>query len=831
MWRPSFFPLRTDSRLAWRIERLEDRIVPADFRWDGRPDAGGVSVDTKWSTATNWVGDVAPPPGSDLEFPAGADQLVNVNDFAAGTAFGSITFTGYNYLISGNRVVISGGVNANLPMADANGVDPRLLLDLTLAAPQTFLVQSTTPVPSGRGYTIVGTIDLHGNVLTVSGDGSSTFAGPVAGAGGLVKLGDGTLELSGNNTYTGLTEVRAGQLRARTDSALGATAAGNETIVRGLGSLHIAGLGIDLVGTGLHIAEPITFADQFPSLFVESNFVVTLSGPLILAASGSKQVGFTVDRRSTLTITHGVGEAAPGNHLVLSGTRLNLGDNPSVDSTIVFAPSSVNAYTGGTAVVNQVQVRFDGQSGGTGLLTINGGSVGGTGTVGPVVVGLSDPMSHLSGPVSSRVAPGDPGAAGTLTTGEFTLNPLGQLVIDPLGNMVKVQGTVTLGGFLDVRPPEIEPAVVLPPGIHYRIIDNDGSDPVQGTFARLPEGAVVRTPAHVYRVTYHGGDGNDVELFTDGEKPAVAIGAGEGGVPVVNVYGGNGALLASLNAYDQNFRGGVRVATADVTGDGIEDVITAAGTGGGPHVKVFDGAALVAGVQRELYTFMAYDPTFTGGVFVAGGDVNGDGFADLVTGAGSGGGPHIKVFSGRDGSLLGQFMAYDPSFRGGATVAVFGREIVTGPGPGGGPHVRIFSRPDGSLSDEFTAFDPNFRGGIVVSSAGSVNGNIVDSIVVGAGPGQAPQVIASFVIAGPHRLRATLADFPAYDPAFRGGVRVAAADFDGDGVDEVMTGAGPGGGPHVEAWNLPPSLGQIGPSVAASFFAFDPAFRGGVWVG
>ena len=66
---------------------------------------------------------------------------------------------------------------------------------------------------------------------------------------------------------------------------------------------------------------------------------------------------------------------------------------------------------------------------------------------------------------------------------------------------------------------------------------------------------------------------------------------------------------------------------------------------------------------------------------------------------------------------------------------------------------------------------------------------------------------------------------------FGGGVRVAAVDLDGDGVDEVITGAGPGGGPHVEGWNLPPDRDQPGLALSASFFAFDPAFRGGIFVG
>src|SRR5205814_1813081 len=105
----------------------------------------------------------------------------------------------------------------------------------------------------------------------------------------------------------------------------------------------------------------------------------------------------------------------------------------------------------------------------------------------------------------------------------------------------------------------------------------------------------------------------------------------------------SGTIKFDFFAYDPNFHGGVQVATGDVNGDGVDDVITGAGPGGGPHVKVFDGAT-----GAVLRSFFAYDDAFRGGVFVAAGDVNKDGFADVVTGAGAGGGPHVRVFSGAD---------------------------------------------------------------------------------------------------------------------------------------------------------------------------------------
>ena len=109
------------------------------------------------------------------------------------------------------------------------------------------------------------------------------------------------------------------------------------------------------------------------------------------------------------------------------------------------------------------------------------------------------------------------------------------------------------------------------------------------------------------------------------------------------------------------------MASGDVDGDGFADVITGAGAGGGPHVRVFSGKT--GALMRE---FFAYEAPFLGGVTVASGDLDGDGKADIITGAGAGGGPHVKVFDGSTGSTVSSFFAFDVGFRGGVRIGVAG---------------------------------------------------------------------------------------------------------------------------------------------------------------
>jgi hypothetical protein len=77
-----------------------------------------------------------------------------------------------------------------------------------------------------------------------------------------------------------------------------------------------------------------------------------------------------------------------------------------------------------------------------------------------------------------------------------------------------------------------------------------------------------------------------------------------------------------------------------------------------------DGAALPGAIG----SFFAYTPSFTGGVTVGGADVNKDGVPDVITGAGAGGGPHVRALSGLDAADLFNALVFGPGFAGGVFV-------------------------------------------------------------------------------------------------------------------------------------------------------------------
>lgn len=242
---------------------------------------------------------------------------------------------------------------------------------------------------------------------------------------------------------------------------------------------------------------------------------------------------------------------------------------------------------------------------------------------------------------------------------------------------------------------------------------------------------------------------------------------------------------------------------------------SAAAAGGPPVVGVFDAVT-----RQSLFTINAFEASFTGGVNVAVGDVNGDGTADVITGAGLGGGAAVNVFSGVDGTLLKTFTVGDDASRGGVGVAAAdfdadGRvEVVAGGVLNGQPIVQVLRFSDGTAVQTFTPF-AGVQG--VSVAAGDFNGDGTPDVVAGAGPGGAPVVVVFDTKTG-----GTLLSQQVFEGTFTGGVTVTAADLNADSKADVIVSARVLGGPRVTV------LAGADGTVLRNFFADGETIRTGV---
>ncbi len=299
-------------------------------------------------------------------------------------------------------------------------------------------------------------------------------------------------------------------------------------------------------------------------------------------------------------------------------------------------------------------------------------------------------------------------------------------------------------------------------------------------------------------------------------------------------------VIADNVAMDNDDAAGVNqafslVATMVGNGGTPTTATIVAGPGAGPDnpplVRTFDAATSDMINQWDAYGAVGY------GVNVAVGNL-GSG-AVVITGAGPGAiyGPHVRAFSGDGTPVSGvNFLAYGTS-KFGANVAAGdidrdgNDEIITGAGPGAvfGPHVRAWNVDGGAAAAisgiSYFAYG-TLKWGVNVA-CGDLDGDGYDEIVTGAGPGSVfgPHVRGWNVDGGSTAAPMAGVSYFAYS-TLQYGVNVVCGDLDGDGMDEIVTGAGPGAifSPHVRGWNIDGSAAAPMPGI--SFFAYESGLYG-----
>lgn len=250
----------------------------------------------------------------------------------------------------------------------------------------------------------------------------------------------------------------------------------------------------------------------------------------------------------------------------------------------------------------------------------------------------------------------------------------------------------------------------------------------------------------------------------------------------------------------------------------IERLVVGPGPGHAPVIEVYE-----TNTNELESTFSAYPSSMTHGVEVAVGDVDGDGVDEIITGTGDGAAPQVRVFEA-DGTVIGSFFAYDSALRTGVRIGVADTdkdgvdEIVTVPGPGMTPLVKRFTSKGNHLGTDFYALDGKFLGGAFIAGVDFDNDG-KDELAIAAGPGGGAQVTVTDPETGKVE-----ANFFAYDQAtFKGGIRIAAANTDGEDGEEIITVPAVGTA-HVQMFAREPGLiKQLNPG----FFAFNTAYNTG----
>ncbi len=298
----------------------------------------------------------------------------------------------------------------------------------------------------------------------------------------------------------------------------------------------------------------------------------------------------------------------------------------------------------------------------------------------------------------------------------------------------------------------------------------------------------------------------------DVSPTSFVIAQAHGSSPLVRRYDGRGTVLADFYAYNKAFTGGVRVAMGDVDGDGELDIVTGAGPGGGPQVRVFD---LDGRPKRQ---FFAFDEGGRGGIYVATGDTNGDGIDEIIVTADRDSTGQVRIFN-QHGHLKGSFF---PLGRTNAALAVSVANLDDDPEEellisarsestgmvwvydGTGVYVRSFMALNGEVDS-------------LTTTAADLDGDDVLEILVASGPGHSPRVSVY------NQQGVLLHTFLAFVENFTGGVSVAVGDIDNNGQKEIYTAPLSGGGPQVRIFDQ--ELDLIG-----GFFTFDQGNRYGTFV-
>jgi stress response protein SCP2 len=732
---------------------------------------------------------------------------LNTNSLAINATTLTIAGTGFD-TVGSNTVTFNNGAVGNVTSATAT----QLIVNLT--TPPT-IIGSLTAVVTSFGGTSGSAIQVA-NIVAAPTVTLSTNSLAI-NATTLTIAGTGFDTTAANNTVT-LNNGAVGNVTSATATQLIVNLTIPPTTI---GSLTAV---VTSFGGTSGIAVQVANIVAAPTVTLNTNSLAINATTLTIAGTGFDTVG-----SNTVTFNNG----AVGN--VTSATATQLVVNLTTPPTTIGSLTAVVTSFGGTSgiavqvanIIAAPTVTLN-----TNSLAINATTltIAGTGfdTVGSNTVTLSSGTGTVTSATATQLivtfntAPSLGNLTAVVTSFEGTSgNPVQvATILNAANTPVFGAPTSTADGFT-VQISNYDPNFTYGGTATANgavAISSTGLVTVTGVAANTSSTATITTT----RNNHLTGSGQVTATSLAPTAPLVVgtpASTSSGGSSTVTLYDPVTGAEAGTAVPFPGFSGPVKVVSGDFNGDGVAELIAGAGFGGGPAIAVLNSQT-----GEVMEAFFAFDQAFTGGVFVAVQDVNNDGILDIIASAGPGGGPEVRIFDGNGLTVLRSFYAYAVDFTGGVSVASIDfnndgiLDLVTGAGPGGAPHVKVFDGATNAIISQWYAYATDFTGG-VFAAVGDIGNDGAFEVVTGAGAGGSPVVAVWDPNTG-----ALLAQFMAYAEDFTGGVRVGINDGNTDGIADILTGAGPGGGPQVNVFNFPAL------DLLFSFYSGDPTNTGGVFV-
>lgn len=499
--------------------------------WNLNPTSGG------WNTATNWTPNTVPNGASDIATFA----VSNTTDVSLSS---SVTVSGIVFNPGASAFTLDVGLGPVLTVqgggfTNNSGTTQQIVLPVDAAGNLgSMQIFNSATAGTDTVFTVSGSFTgyLGGYInfwdTSAAGDATFMITGGVSGSsavGGRVTFlntssaGNGTFICEGGGSGTGTAAVA---------NFYDTSSAANATIVAN-GSDFSDGAGAQAFFSFSSTADNATLiANGTQGGFAAGTIYFAsdaTGGKPRIELSGTGNLNLTLLDLASLTI----GSIEGNGQVFLGAKNLSIGSN-NLNTTFsgviqdggsggsltklghgTFTLAGASSYTGGTSV-NGGRLFVTNKSGsatGTGPVTVDAGTLGGTGRIsGPVTIASSTSEANLAPGVGKK--PATLTLLGPLTLGPGTTSPVNYRVDLDTSNhfrsdSVKAFG-VTISGatvsFVDAHPG------TPPPGTVFTLINNTATTPIAGAFANLQDGWTISINNINYLASYEGGDGNDLTL-------------------------------------------------------------------------------------------------------------------------------------------------------------------------------------------------------------------------------------------------------------------------------------------------------------------------------